>query len=177
MKHELETLVQDLLEFSIVSFLVITVFCGILYLLVRHQTSSRQKRHRNLLGLLAGFTPVEALSLSLLTIRQIYFIWILFHTKTSIIYLIILVIIGLIYNILNHRFANLFFDLLNCILLYFALFTKNIFHIYLTDISNTWHVVVFYVMLIVFAIIYSLYFYFRNLKVLAASNFSHLSKT
>ena len=53
---------------------------------------------------------------------------------------------------------------------------KNIFYVYTLEVAEMWHVILFIIMLIIFSLLYSLYFYFRNVKDIAGENMARLNK-
>lgn len=174
MNHDLENMVQALLGFAIICFVVIMFFYACFYLLSKKKNVNLSKHH--FLGMLARFSPLEIFSLSLISIREIYFIWCLFQWKTTIVFLVALIIPGFLYNILNRKFINIIVDILNSGLLYVAIMAKNIFYVYTLEVAEMWHVILFIIMLIIFSLLYSLYFYFRNVKDIAGENMARLNK-
>ena len=165
MGRETVSLVQSLVVFVIISFFVIV---GIFWLMNRGvekiKMGSKMSKWQRFLRMLAGCGWQEILSLSLLTTRQFYFVWCLFQSSVSLTCLLILIAPGFIYNIINKRFVNLFVDLANCILLYAALWSKNVFYAYIINIAGLWHVILFLILLVVFSLLYSLFFYFKNVE-------------
>ena len=64
MSRDLENLVQALLGFAIICFLVILFFYACFYLASKKKNVNFSKHH--LLGMLARFSPLEIFSLSLI---------------------------------------------------------------------------------------------------------------
>lgn len=177
MNRETTALVQSLISFSIISFLIIIIVFWITYRKAEKiKLDSDNWRWRRLVSILTGCSVLDVVSLSLLAIRQLYFIWCLFQWNNTWVYLIMLIIPGVLYNLLNRRFINLFVDLANSGLLYIALLSKNIFHSYIVNVAAPWHVILFLVLLMICSLLYSLFFYFKNVENITERNIRYLRK-
>lgn len=175
MNRDTLALVQSLLVFAVSSVSVLIVIYGIIQKAIKNVwIDASGKKHYRLVGVLARYDSLDILSLSLLTIRQFYFIWCLFQSKNSWVYLCVLVILGFLYNILSGRFVNLLVDFLNCCLLYVALFLKNVFYSYTVNVVAVWHVILFLILLIICSLLYSWFFYFKNIEDITERNIKRL---
>ena len=165
----------------VVSLLVLIIFVmfliGFFYLIITRALKKKKNvKNYAILHVFTGFNSLEIVSISMLTVRELFYVWCFTQPKASLVFLIILIFVGLIFNAVNRRFVNMFIDILNSCLLYAVLMAKCIFFDYLVDVAVVWHVVVFLVFLIVFGVIYSLYFYFKDVKSIAIDSNIRLGK-
>ena len=175
MNREVGMMVQALIGFAVICFVVLMAFYALFFFLTRQKEGGKkQKKPNAFLGIINGFSPLDVFSLSLLTIRQFYYIWCMTQTETTIVFLAVLIVLGFTYNIMNRRFVNIIVDAANSCLLYVALLAKNIFYMYIVDVAATWHVVLFLGLLVTFSLIYAWYFYLRDIKNIADANVKRL---
>ncbi len=121
-------------------------------------------------GIFLGLNEKEIFSISILTVRYIFMYWCLITTNVEIIHLTLLILAGLIYSIINKRFFHIVFDILSSFLLYLALLSKNIFFKYLTTILFDWKVLAIFVLLVIFIILYSSYFFLKDIEYIIKKN-------
>lgn len=161
------------LFYFILSFLVIVILIMIFSKIFLRKYDTRGSKLK-LYGLFLGLTTKDVFSLSLLTIRYIFFIWCLYaNDYTRIyedIYFYILLVPNIFYDIINKKYLNIIGDVLNNVIIYFALFFKMILHNYLIDVDKIWYVALVYGVLIIFTMIYGSYFYFKDIDYLMKEN-------
>ena len=121
-------------------------------------------------GIFLGLTEKDIFSISILTVRYIFMYWCLITTNAEIIHLTLLILSGLIYSIINKRFFHILFDILSSFLLYLALLSKNIFFEYLTTILFEWKVLAIFILLVIFIILYSSYFFLKDIDYVCKNN-------
>ena len=121
-------------------------------------------------GIFLGLTEKDIFSISILTVRYIFMYWCLISANVEIIHLTLLILSGLIYSIINKRFFHILFDILSSFLLYLALLSKNIFFEYLTTILFEWKVLAIFILLVIFIILYSSYFFLKDIDYVCKNN-------
>lgn len=170
---KLEPLVISLLVLVAIAFFVMVVQYALVKLVIKKKKSI--KGHSFLMAI-SSFNQLEILSFSIITVRELYYGWCLAQGETMIVYAIVMAVLGLCYNVLNRRFMNIIFDVINVALLYMVIFVKNIFYAYIIDVSPVWHVILFLIMVILFGMIYSLFMYFKDIKRIVGDNQKRLYK-
>ena len=121
-------------------------------------------------GIFLGLTEKDVFSISILTVRYIFMYWCLISTNVEIIHLVLLILAGFIYSLINKRFFHAFFDALSSFLIYLALLSKNIFFQYLISILFDWRVLIIYILLVIFIILYSSYFFLKDVEYISKRN-------
>ena len=166
--NEIAHLFPFIVTFSITVFLIIALTFLIL------KKFNPKGRKLKIYGIFLGLTTMNTISISLLLVRYIFFIYCLFQNHyVSIfedVHFYFLLIPGILYNLLNKRYFNILLDSLNSVILYFVLFSKMIFHDYIFTVQSVWYVVLIYILLLIFTFIYGTYFMVKDVDYVLKKN-------
>lgn len=166
--NEIAHLFPFIVTFSITVFLIIALTFLIL------KKFNPKGRKLKIYGIFLGLTTMDTISISLLLVRYIFFIYCLFQNHyVSIfedVYFYFLLIPGILYNLLNKRYFYILLDSLNSIILYFVLFSKMIFHDYIFQVQSVWYVVLIYILLLIFTFVYGTYFTIKDIDYVVKKN-------
>ena len=166
--NEIAHLFPFIVTFSITVFLIIALTFLIL------KKFNPKGRKLKIYGIFLGLTTMNTISISLLLVRYIFFIYCLFQNHyVSIfedVHFYFLLIPGILYNLLNKRYFYILLDSLNSIILYFVLFSKMIFHDYIFTVQSVWYVVLIYILLLIFTFIYGTYFMVKDVDYVLKKN-------
>ena len=166
--NEIAHLFPFIVTFSITVFLIIALTFLIL------KKFNPRGRKLKIYGIFLGLTTMNTISISLLLVRYIFFIYCLFQNHyVSIfedVHFYFLLIPGILYNLLNKRYFYILLDSLNSIILYFVLFSKMIFHDYIFQVQSVWYVVLIYILLLIFTFVYGTYFTIKDIDYVVKKN-------
>ena len=166
--NEIAHLFPFIVTFSITVFLIIALTFFIL------KKFNPKGRKLKIYGIFLGLTTMNTISISLLLVRYIFFIYCLFQNHyVSIfedVHFYFLLIPGILYNLLNKRYFYILLDSLNSIILYFVLFSKMIFHDYIFQVQSVWYVVLIYILLLIFTFVYGTYFTIKDIDYVVKKN-------
>ncbi len=166
--NEIAHLFPFIVTFSITVFLIIALTFLIL------KKFNPKGRKLKIYGIFLGLTTMNTISISLLLVRYIFFIYCLFQNHyVSIfedVHFYFLLIPGILYNLLNKRYFYILLDSLNSIILYFVLFSKMIFHDYIFQVQSVWYVVLIYILLLIFTFVYGTYFTIKDIDYVVKKN-------
>ena len=160
--NEIAHLFPFIVTFSITVFLIIALTFLIL------KKFNPKGRKLKIYGIFLGLTTMNTISISLLLVRYIFFIYCLFQNHyVSIfedVHFYFLLIPGILYNF------YILLDSLNSIILYFVLFSKMIFHDYIFQVQSVWYVVLIYILLLIFTFVYGTYFTIKDIDYVVKKN-------
>lgn len=159
---------------------ILTFFLIIILLFIIFKISLRKHKITDgkikIYGIFMGLQNNEILSMGILTIKYIFIIWcVTGTTEQNYVYLLVMVILGILYNLLNNRFVNLLFDILNIGVIYVALTCKNLFFNYLNEVMFEWYVLLFGILVSLFVVLYVSYFFIKDLDYILKGN-KHVKK-
>ncbi len=149
-------------------FILLTIACGLLLGFIGHlfceKTEWNQKRLK-FLGLFINLETLKLVWLCSALLRCLFVISIMvFCTEIEVAQIYLFVLLCLVYNLLYFRVFHLLFDLFNSVIIFIALLSGNILFGYLQEIIFDWRTLTVYILLTIFIIIYSLYFFMRDVN-------------
>ena len=166
--NEIAHLFPFVVTFSIVVFLIIILTFFIL------KKFNPKGRKLKIYGIFLGLTTTNTISISLIVVRYLFFIYCLFQNHyVSIfedVHFYFFLISDILYNLLNKIHFNILLDSLNSVILYFILFSKMVFHDYIFTVQNVWYVVLIYVLLLIFTFVYGTYFTIKDIDYVVKKN-------
>lgn len=160
--------INNLIYFIIAFFIIIILLsCFFAIFLKKNQL---KKGNLGLYGLFFGLSNKDIWSISILTVKYIFIIWCLTSNNINYVFLICLLIPGIIYNIMNKRLFNLFFDIISSFIMYFALISKMILMNYISEVAIEWYVVVILGFLYIFILLYNTYYFLKDMNFVLKKN-------
>lgn len=121
-------------------------------------------------GLLLGVSKRELMLYSLLIFKYIYVIYMIFINDFDNIYLYILLLASIFYDIVNKKYFHIVFSALNDLIIYLSLYAKMVFWFYSKEVGIVWYVVLLVIVLCIFVFMYNTYFIYRRLDFLLRNN-------
>lgn len=166
--NEIANLFPFIVSFSVAIFFILLITY---FLFKKFNPKGRKLK---IYGIFLGLSNLNTISISLLGVRYIFFVYCLFQNDyVSIfedVHFYFLLIPGILYNLLNKRYFNILLDSLNSVILYFVLFSKMIFHDYIFTVQSVWYVVLIYILLLIFTFIYGTYFMVKDVDYVLKKN-------
>ena len=151
--------------------IVFPIFIAIVYLLFRKNIKKGiNNSNIKFYGLFIELNNKDIISISLLLLEYFIVIVSLFITEFTIINIIILFLPIIIFDIINGYFMKIFIDIINYSLIFFILYSKNIFFSYLIDVGNYWYVNIIIFLLSIFITIYMSFIFLRNFNSIVKNN-------
>ena len=148
-------------------YLIIFPLLSIILMVVLWLLSKRTLTNNNVsfYGLFMNLKFMDILSLSLLLIYYFIIIESFFITTYTMYSMIFFLIPIVLFNILsfNGNIFRVLYSLGNAILIFVMLFFKNVFYSYIVEISNSWYVVLLFIMLCIFIFLYATYVFLNSL--------------
>lgn len=146
----------------ILSFGIIVIFLSILLDILFKNFKIDSKKIKTY-GIFLGLDNNNILSISILFTKLLFILYLaLVPNKMIYLYLIILIFLAILYNVINKRYLNIVFDIINSFIIYYSLLIDKLLFKYLIDVSLVWYVLVIGILVGIFIIVYSLYFFIVN---------------
>ena len=76
----------------------------------------------------------------------------------------------IVYNIINIRALNIFFDSIVSVIIYLIILSKDIFIDYIIHVNAIWYAVILFILATLFGITVSLYLYIRDIMYILKKN-------
>ena len=121
-------------------------------------------------GVFMGLSTKNVMSLAFLFLYYYFVMISIFVNTFSFLTLLLLIVPILLFNIINFYFFKFFVDIVNTLILFLLLFSKDIFYNYMIDVGSYWYVVLLYAVLCVFIFLYATYVFIRRFKSIISSN-------
>jgi hypothetical protein len=151
------------LDFIIITFSSIFLIIIILVFLLK-KINIKSKRIA-LFGLFLNLNKRSVLMLSISFTRYLYIIYsVLLCDRISEVNLTVLLILTVLYNGINFDIKGLLFDLINNLIIYFALVSCNILITYIFDVNLDYYLLTLLILLGVFIINYASYFFIKGMN-------------
>ncbi len=164
-------MVQSIIQivFKFLLFFVIIISIGYVFFRFRlketnnHQKMSR-KRQRTL-GLLMELDNISLLAISIICVRFIFLIYMLFNRNdiTSL-HLYTLLFLSILFGIITRSFKNMILEVGSNTALYFSLISSKVLANYLVEIQFVWYVFLGDALLLLFIGLCMLYFFIRHIN-------------
>lgn len=152
----MSNLTMFMITFVIISFIF---FFLLSYMVNKNKIEDNKIK---LLGMFMGLSDKDIFSLSLLTLRYVFIIYLLISVNIDQIHLIFLLTISVLYCFINKRFIYIFADCMNSLLYYYGVVVFSLLVSYLNDIVFIWYIFVITIVLFIFIFLYSSYFFVLN---------------
>lgn len=152
----MSNLTMFMITFVIISFIF---FFLLSYMVNKNKIEDNKIK---LLGMFMGLSDKDVFSLSLLTLRYVFIIYLLISINIDKIHLLFMLTISVLYCFLNKRFIYLIVDSMNSLLYYYGVFVFSLLVSYLNDIVFVWYVFIIAIVLFLFIFLYSSYFFVLN---------------
>lgn len=159
-------ILANILELNsfIITFLVIVVILG-LFLNYKFKRFKFDVKKIKIYSLFLLSNNLSIISLSAALMSYSFIIWyLIIQPEFHIMYIVLLFILNLIFNIFIGKYINIFTDFINILFQYFLLVLIGYLIGYLYDVRIVWYVVVMAILLIIFILIYSTYFFLKNIN-------------
>jgi hypothetical protein len=170
---------EKLLEmfFGFKELVFIGVAVGLVFFIVfstRAGDIGWQKRNIRFYGIFIGLTVREYLWISVGAVRILFIIVVcIFTQRMGIAHTALYIALFLLSEFTFFGFPRVLIDLINAAVGYAALTTLSILMGYFTDINNNPMILVIYILLSLFTVLYSVYFFLRGLSDLIRSKLGY----
>ncbi len=159
----------QLFNFLLVFFIVVVLIFVVFKIALKHSNINEGKI--KIYGIFMGLKNSEMLSIGILTIKYAFIIWLIIGVNTeNYIYLIILLMLSILYNIINKRFLSIIFDVINSLVIYIAFVCKNTFFEYLNNVKFEWYVLILGIFICLFLFLYANYFFIKDIDFVLKKN-------
>lgn len=152
----MSNLTMFMITFVIISFII---FFLLSYMVNKNKIEDNKIK---LLGMFMGLSDKDIFSLSLLTLRYVFIIYLLISVNIDKIHLIFMLTISVLYCFINKRFIYFIVDSMNSLLYYYGIVVFSLLVSYLNDIVFVWYVFIIVIVLFLFIFLYSSYFFVLN---------------
>lgn len=149
-------------KWLIVFTLVAGLLLGLLSTLLCKKMCWNQKNIK-FLGLFINLNNRDILWLCVAVLRCFFVVsTVVFCVEIETVHICFFVLLCIMYNILHPCLVGFLFDLLNSAIIFAALLVGNILIGFLHEVRFDWHIMTVYVLLGVFIVTYSAYFFLRD---------------
>lgn len=151
------------LDFIVATFIIVFLITVLLLILLKK--INIKSRRIGLFGLFLNLNKRSILMISISFTRYIYIIYsVLLCNKISVINLLVLLILTVLYNGVNFDVKGLAFDIINNLIIYFALVSCNILITYIFDVNLDYYLLTLLILLGIFIINYASFFFIKGMN-------------
>lgn len=121
-------------------------------------------------GIFMDLKNTQIMSLTLITVKFVYIIYCLLNIGNTYLSLILIVILTILYNVHNIRIINIIFDIVNSVILYLIILSKDIFIDYILHVDVVWYAIVLYIISVIFGLVCAIYNYIKDILYILKKN-------